>query len=123
MSASFRRRPDIDERVEQYVSISLQQDDALGLREIGRYNRLAKRLWAIQDALRDMDGDERKALLKLLDHANFQVRLNAALATLAIAPQRARRVLEAIASSKHGPQNGNAGMALLHLDRGIFRPT
>jgi hypothetical protein len=103
--------------------MSLEQDDAFGLRDMGRYNRLAKRLWKIEDALKAMEGDQRTVLVQLFDHRNFQVRLNAALATLAIAPAEARRVLEAIAASKHGPQSGDAGLALLELDRGRFRPT
>ena len=41
----------------------------------------------------------------------------------AVAPPEARRKLEAIADSQWFPQAGDAGMSLLNLDRGIFKPT
>ena len=52
----------------------------------------------------------------------MQVRLNAAKLTLAVAPKAAREALEAIASSHHYPQAGDAGMTLFALDDGIFEP-
>jgi hypothetical protein len=62
-------------------------------------------------------------LVSLFDHDNVQVRLNAAKATLAVAPQAARQMLETIAGASKGPQGGDAGMCLVSLDRGIFKPT
>jgi uncharacterized protein DUF2019 len=51
------------------------------------------------------------------------VRLTAAKATLAVSPDAARRLLRSIADSKEYPQAGDAGMSLVNLDRGIFKPT
>jgi hypothetical protein len=64
-----------------------------------------------------------KALDSLFEHPNMQVRLNAAKATLAVAPKAARQALEAIAASRHHPQAGDAGMSLWNLDEGVFKPT
>jgi len=50
-------------------------------------------------------------------------RLNSMKATLALAPDAARRALEALAASREFPQAGDAGMSLINLDRGIFKPT
>jgi hypothetical protein len=61
--------------------------------------------------------------MRLYDHPNVQVRLNAANATLAVAPQEARNLLEKIANSNLFPQAGDAGMALVGLKRGSYKPT
>ncbi len=53
----------------------------------------------------------------------MQVRVNAAKATLAVAPQQARQMLQAIADSQWQPQAGDAGMCLWNLDRGVFVPS
>ncbi len=73
--------------------------------------------------LKARPGDARHALVSLYQHPNLQVVLNAAKATLAVAPDAARRMIEAIAESKAYPQAGDAGMCLDNLDRGIFKPT
>jgi hypothetical protein len=73
--------------------------------------------------LKARDGDQRRALLKLYDHPNAQVRLKATKATLAVAPEVARRMLETIAESREFPQAGEAGMSIDNLDAGIFKPT
>jgi hypothetical protein len=78
--------------------------------------------WRIQDELEARQGDQRRALLSLLDHRNMRVRLNAAKAVLAIEPERARGVIEAIAKSRHFPEAGHAGMTLKFLDDGSFKP-
>jgi hypothetical protein len=53
----------------------------------------------------------------------MQVRLKAAIHTLAVAPVEARQQLEAIATSNWYPQAGDAGMTIRGLDDGTFRPT
>jgi hypothetical protein len=53
----------------------------------------------------------------------MQVRVTAAMATLAVALNAARAVLEAIKASDWQPQALEAGMALWNLDRGLFKPT
>jgi len=78
---------------------------------------------AVEEELKMREGDQRQALLQLYHHANTQVRLAAAKATLAVAPEAARRTIEAIAASRDYPQAGDAGMTLDSLERGIFKPT
>ena len=53
---------------------------------------------------------------------NPQVRLNAAWATLAVAPIEARGALEEIASLGLVPQTAEAKITLRHLDNGSFKP-
>lgn len=112
-----------DQLVERFTAISLEQDDALLGSEIARFNQLFKQKAAIVNELKSRAGDQRQALLALFEHQNAQVRLNAAKATLAVAPDAARKMLHAIEDSKEFPQAGDAGMCLINLERGIFRPT
>lgn len=78
---------------------------------------------AVRDELKNRPGDQRQALLTLYEHENAQVRLQAARASFAVAPEAARALIENIANSRKFPQAGDAGMTLVNLDRGIFRPT
>lgn len=111
-----------DELVKRFAEIALGQDQALLHDEISRFNKLYSEKRAIEDELKARPGDQRRLLLRLYGHENAQVRLNAAKATLAIAPSAAREALERLASSKEFPQAGDAGMSITNLDRGIFKP-
>jgi hypothetical protein len=112
----------LHELVERFAEIGIAQDKALLHDEIGEFNKLYDQKEAIEEELKSRDGDQRRALLPLYRHANMQVRLNAAKATLAVAYQEAFATLQAIAESGWHPQAGDAGMSLTHLERGIFKP-
>jgi cytochrome c oxidase assembly protein Cox11 len=112
-----------DQLVELFARIALDQDHAIRLDDNAKYSRLFWLMEAVEEELKVREGDQRRALLRLYDHANSQVRLAAAKATLAVAPEVARRLLRTIADSNDNPQAGDAGMSLVNLDRGIFKPT
>ena len=95
-----------EELVERYVAISLEQYEAEEVDEISRYDRLFGLCRPVEAELRGRDGDQRRALLPLLAHRNLQVRLNAAMDTLAVAPDAARRALETIRDSHWMPYAG-----------------
>ena len=113
----------VDELVERFVAITLDQDRALLNDQLAKFNQLFKQMEAVKAELKGRPGDQRRALLGLFNHPNAQFRLKAAKATLAIAPETARRMLEKIANSHEFPQAGEAGMSLWNLDRGVFKPT
>ena len=113
----------VDQLVERFTQIALGQDRALLMDEIGRFNRLYDQMERVEAELKSRSGDQRRALLRLYFHPNAQVRLKAAEATLAVAPQTARRKLQEIQDSYEFPQAGDAGMTLIGLDRGEFKPT
>jgi Domain of unknown function (DUF2019) len=113
----------VDQLVERFTAIALDQDKALIRNEYAKFNRLFKQMEEVKSELKARDGDQRCALLRLYDHPNAQVRLKAVTATLALAPERARRMLEIIAESREYPQAGDAGMTVYCLERGIFKPT
>ena len=123
MKKSKLKKMPVDQLVNEFVVLAVQQNDALLGGEISKVNRLFDRLMAIKDELKARDGDQRTALMSLYDSPNMQVRLTAAKATLAVAPAAARRQLEEIEASQCQPQAGDAGMSLWNLDRGVFKPT
>jgi cytochrome c oxidase assembly protein Cox11 len=112
-----------DQLVELFARIALDQDRATELDDNAKYGRLFWQMEAVERELKVREGDQRRALLRLYDHASAQVRLAAAKATLAVAPEAASHLLRTIADSNDNPQAGDAGMSLINLDRGIFKPT
>jgi hypothetical protein len=113
----------VKQLVERFTTIGIEQDQALLRRQYAKFNGLFEQMVAIEDELRARDGDQRRELLSLYKHPNAQVRLNAIKATLAVAPDIARRALQALADSREYPQAGDAGMSLWNLEQGIFKPT
>lgn len=113
----------VDQLVDRFFSAALEQDQALLDDDIPKVNRLFDKLEDVEGELKARTGDQRTALLQLFSHPNAHVRLKAAKATLAVAPKRARRMLQDISDSKEYPQAGEAGMSLRNLDRGVFIPT
>ncbi len=112
----------IDELVERFAGIGIAQDQAELMGEIGKFNSLYRQMDATEKELRGRGREARLALLRLYDHPNMQVRLNAAKRTLGVAPEAARKVIQEICDSKWYPQAGDAGMTLSNLDRGVFKP-
>jgi hypothetical protein len=112
-----------DQLVERFTAIGVEQDQALLRNETAKFNRLFDEMIEIENELNSRQGDQRRVLLDLYRHPNAQVRLNAVKATLAVSPAAARHALRAIAESREYPQAGDAGMTLINLERGIFKPT
>ena len=108
--------------VQLFAELAVEQDRALLLRAISTVNKIYDKLEAIESELKSRPGDQRSALLPLYGHKNMQVRVKAAKATLAIAPEAARAQLEAIRASGWQPQALEAGMSLGFLDEGVYKP-
>ena len=112
----------ISELVDLFTEIALAQDAASLRDEIAKYNRLFKEMSAVSAELKSRPGDQRRALVALYRSDNMQVRLKAAIHTLAVAPTEARSALRVIADTKWSPQCLDAGMSL-RLESGVFKPT
>jgi hypothetical protein len=112
----------VEQLVERFAIIALDQHHAIRTDANAEYTRLFWQMEGVEEALKSRAGDQRRALLSLYDHAHAQVRLAAAKATLAVAPEDARKMLQAIQNSREYPQAGDAGMCLYTLDAGIFKP-
>ena len=113
----------VEQLVERFAAIATDQDEAMRKDDNAKFTRLFWQMEAVEGELKARLGDQRRALLRLYDHPNTQVLLTAAKATLAVAPEAARRLLRTIAESKDYPQAGDAGMSLVNIERGIFKPT
>jgi hypothetical protein len=113
----------VDQLIERFTELALAQDRALLGENITRVNQLFDLIEEVKSELKGRDGDQRGALLRLYDHRNAQVRLKAVKATLAVAPDAARRMLQVIADSREYPQAGDAGMSIRNLELGIYKPT
>jgi hypothetical protein len=111
------------ELVDQFTSLALEKDKAVRNYDTRRCNRLFDQMEAVEQELKNRPNDQRSFLLGLYKHPNIQVRMEAAEATLAIAPKAARDLLQEIVDGREFPQAGHAGMTLHRLDIGAYKPT
>jgi hypothetical protein len=112
----------VDELVERFESICLAQYQAILKEKVYEYNSLYSDMDAVDAELRQRGPDARRTLLRLYDHPNVQVRVKAAMRTLAVAPDAAKHLLQTIADSYQFPQAADAGMMLDRLKAGEFIP-
>jgi hypothetical protein len=113
----------VSQLAERFVSIALAQHEAIDMDNHSKFNRLYLEMEDVRRELKGRVGDQRRALLPLLNHANAQVRLKAATTLLAIAPERARAALQLINDRKEFPQAADAFGMLRALDAGTYVPT
>jgi len=110
------------ELLERFIALGVEQDKAENDDDMPSVKRL---FWLIDEVVAELKSrpdDERSVLTSLYDYPNMNVRLKAAKATLAVAPQAARRAIEAIAASTWPPQCYDGRMCLRMLDEGVFKP-
>jgi hypothetical protein len=113
----------VEELVELFIAIALEQEEASIDFDSRRFNKLYGQMDEVRNRLKAMPGDKRSALVPRLQHPNLEVRLRAAKSTLAVVPEAARATLEALRKITHTPQASDAGMCFRALDQGIFKPT
>jgi len=107
------------ELVEKFSELALAQHEAVETFQTARYNRLYDRIKLVQAQLRTREGDQRRALMPLLEAPNIQVRFMTAYALLTVAPERVRKALEVIRESGRLPQSADASYTLEHFDESI----
>jgi len=90
--------------VQRFVQLCLAQHEALVDLDTRRYNKLFDQMTAVINELKSRDGDQRGLLTNLYSHANAQVRLKAAINTLAHDREQAMQVLQQIVDRKEKPQ-------------------
>jgi hypothetical protein len=113
----------VEQLVDRVTQIAVEQQTAELHGDLRKMRALYWKMDAVENELRARPGDQRRALLPLLQHGNIQVMLKAALSTLALEPNASRLVLEAIRFSTQQPQALEVGMSLHFLDEGVFKPT
>lgn len=112
----------VSQLVEEFLALAIAQDKAELNSEVGKYNRLYGEMESIEAELKIRAGDQRRALLPLLDHRNAQVRYTASVATLAVDLQAARRALQIISDRNEYPQAANARGMMKALDERRYIP-
>jgi hypothetical protein len=113
----------VQELVARFLSITLGQYDAARIADTTKYNRLYRKMEDVVNELKRREGDQRRALLPLLDHPNVQVRMMAAHAVLTISAALARRAFESVRDSGIFPQAADASGTLRSLDSGFYVPS
>lgn len=121
MSSEFAQLSE-DQLVQEFVSVSLDQYQALRYRRTEQYNRLYDITEGIEKELKARVGDQRRRLVALYDHPNIQVRMKAAIATLAFDFEGARQVLQTIKDQQDFPFAAYAFGMLCALDEGRYVP-
>jgi hypothetical protein len=106
----------VEHLAERFVALAVAESEAIDRGDIARYNRLFPQLEDVREELKKRPGDQRRALVPLLEHPNPQVRLIAAVSTLEVAPEAARRALELIKDRDEFPQAADAYGVLRRLD-------
>jgi hypothetical protein len=122
MSRNKLESATIKELVEYFAAIAVVQDKAILRDEHAKYNRLYKEMDAVKQELKGRTGDQRRAPISLYAHPNAQVRLKAAIATLALVPAEARQTLQLISDREEYPQAADARGMIDALDEGTFIP-
>ncbi|MBI4275957.1 MAG: DUF2019 domain-containing protein [Rhizobiales bacterium] len=112
----------VDQLVQRFTVIALDQHRAILDDDNAKFTRLYRQMEAAELELKTRIGDQRRALLRLHNHQNAQVRLTAAIATLAVAPDAARRVLQNINDRAEFPQAADALGMIRALDDGTYVP-
>lgn len=112
----------VRELVELFLAVVLAQHDASQKFQTARYNRLFDQMVAIEAELRSREGDQRRALLPLLESRDVHVRLMTALALSRLFPALARKALENVRAFGQLPQSADAAMRLRLLDDGSYIP-
>jgi len=113
----------VDQLVDRYAEIGRAQYDALLNDQIPQFNQLFDCQIEIEEELRRRGVKARLALLRLYDHPNIQVRLNAAQATYRVAPEKAVALLEQIAQAGRRVQAVNARFSLKYIADGTSKLT
>jgi Domain of unknown function (DUF2019) len=108
---------------ERFISAAFDQHKSLVTGDHAGYNRLFEEVVAIEEELKRRGEDARRALASLFDHPKAQVRLNAAIATLAVEPEAARQALQLISDRNEYPQAPYARDMLWALDKGTYKPS
>lgn len=107
--------------VERFEQICLKQSEAMRHRKSGAYNIWFDQMLPLEGELKRRN--QRDALASLYDHADPQVRYQAAVATLIVFPEQARAVLQAISDRDEWPSDMEARSMLRALDDGSFDPS
>ncbi len=105
----------IDELVNLFQQNATEQDRVIFKEQVSKYKKVFAESDAIAAELNRRGPDALRALTRLYDDPNMQVRLQAARLTVTVTPAEAQGVLLNIARFGHVPQSANARAKLRSL--------
>lgn len=108
--------------VGEFLTLAMAQYRANLVDDIPKFNRLFRRMGLLEKELQQRPGDQRRELVRFYGHENAHVRLRAAIATLALEPEKARETLQIIHDRREFPDAADAYGMLRALDRGTYIP-
>lgn len=109
-------------REEAILGMTTDEEDPTREAAVRRSHELHVELGRIDAELRSRGRQARLALMKLYDHPNAQVNLDAAFYTLGVAPEVARQRIQVIADSGWAPQYWQASSMIDALKHGNLKP-
>ena len=112
----------VGQLVQEFFALTMAQYRANLVDDIPKFTRLYRRMELLEQELKRRPGDQRRALLPLCDHENAHVRLRAAIAILALAPEKARETFQIISDRREFPDAADAYGMLRALDQGTYVP-
>jgi hypothetical protein len=101
MKPAQLQRAALRQLYDRFIAAALEQHESMLYGDNDKYNRLYEEIIAIEKELKRRGQDEIRALASLFDHPSAQLRLNAAVATLALEPEAARQALQLTEMSTH----------------------
>lgn len=104
-----------DELVDIFEQNAIEQGRVIFKEQVSKYKKVFGESDAIEAELEKRGPDALRALTRLYNNSNMQVRLQAAYMTVGVAPTEAQSVLENIARFGHVPQSANARAKLRKL--------
>jgi hypothetical protein len=104
-----------DELVDLFEKNAIEQDRVTFKEQVSKYKTVFGDSDVIDSELENRGPDALRALTRLYNNSNMQVRLRAASMTVGVAPAEAQSVLLNIARFGHVPQSANARAKLRRL--------
>lgn len=111
-----------DELVRRFADAAIKRGEAVLDSEARDANRMFHYMRAVDSTLRGRGRHAREALLPLLNNKNRFVRYYTAVHAFALAPERARAIIEWNHKFWFDAIAGDAGMTLYFLDNGEYKP-
>jgi hypothetical protein len=112
----------VSELVARFAEIGVAQDQADLCDGNEEYNVLYGQMADVSGELKSRGNDERRSLMQLYGHKSIQVRLKAAIHTLALNPVQAKQIIREISTWKWCWQCLPAGMLLRSMEEGRYKP-
>jgi hypothetical protein len=111
----------LDQLIKRFAEVGVEQDDVIFKEKVHKFKQSFHEMAAIDRELIKRGPEARLGLLRLYDHPNIQVRLQAAKCSRDVAPLEARQVFQEISRSAQMPQAADARAALRDMDEGTYR--